>query len=50
VVPGILRWGKLVLRTPLMLLTRAGRSRWAWQLGWRLGRLHGCLLYRVVAP
>ena len=50
VLPGILRWGKLVLRTPLMLLTRAGRSRWMWQLGWRLGRLHGCLLYRVAAP
>ena len=50
VLPGILRWGKLVLRTPLMWLTRAGRSRWAWQLGWRLGRLHGCLLYRVAAP
>ncbi|HEV8237857.1 MAG TPA: glycosyltransferase [Thermoanaerobaculia bacterium] len=50
VLPGVLRWGKLVLRTPLMLLTRSGRSRWAWQLGWRLGRLHGCLLYRVAAP
>ncbi|HXT52284.1 MAG TPA: glycosyltransferase [Thermoanaerobaculia bacterium] len=50
VLPGVLRWGKLVLRTPLMLLTLAGRSRWAWQLGWRLGRLHGCLLYRVAAP
>jgi GT2 family glycosyltransferase len=50
VLPGLLRWGKLVLRTPLMLATRAGRSRWAWQLGWRLGRLHGCLLYRVAAP
>jgi len=50
VLPGVLRWGKLVLRTPLMWLTRAGRSRWAWQLGWRLGRLQGCLLYRVAAP
>lgn len=50
VLPGLLRWGKLLLRTPLLLLTRAGRSRWAWQLGWRLGRLQGCLLYRVAAP
>jgi glycosyltransferase involved in cell wall biosynthesis len=50
VLPGVLRWGGLLLRTPLLLATRAGRSRWAWQLGWRLGRLHGCLLYRVAAP
>jgi len=50
VLPGLLRWGKLLLRTPLMMATRAGRSRWAWQMGWRLGRLHGCALYRVAAP
>jgi glycosyltransferase involved in cell wall biosynthesis len=50
VLPGVLRWGKLVLRTPLMMATRAGRSRWAWQMGWRLGRLQGCALYRVAAP
>jgi GT2 family glycosyltransferase len=50
VLPGVLRWGKLLLRTPLLLATRAGRSRWAWQMGWRLGRLWGCALYRVLAP
>lgn len=50
VVPGILRWGKLALRTPVMLATRAGRAQWVWQLGWRLGRLEGCMRYRVVAP
>ncbi len=50
VLPGLLKWAALAARTPLMLLSRAGRARWTWQLGWRLGRLHGCLLYRVAAP
>ena len=50
VLPGVLRWGKLLLKTPLMLLTREGRSRWLWQMGWRLGRIQGCFVYRVVAP
>jgi glycosyltransferase involved in cell wall biosynthesis len=49
-LPGILRWGKLVVRTPIALLTRAGRARWVWQLGWRLGRLDGCARYHVLAP
>lgn len=49
-VPGALRWAKLILKTPLMLLTREGRSRWLWQLGWRVGRVKGCWRYRVVAP
>lgn len=48
--PGLLRWGKLILKTPLMVLTREGRARWLWQLGWRLGRVEGCVRYRVVAP
>ena len=50
VLPGVLRWGKLLLKTPLMLLTREGRSRWLWQMGWRLGRVQGCFAYGVVAP
>jgi hypothetical protein len=41
---------KLLVKTPLMVLTREGRARWAWQLGWRLGRLQGCWKYRVLAP
>jgi glycosyltransferase involved in cell wall biosynthesis len=50
VLPGVLRWGKLLLTTPWMLLSRERRARWLWLLGWRVGRLQGCLLYRVVAP
>jgi glycosyltransferase involved in cell wall biosynthesis len=50
VLPGLLRWGKLILKTPWMLLTREGRARWLWQLGWRVGRIRGCWEYRVVAP
>jgi len=48
--PGIRKWLSLLLRTPLLLLTREGRARWIWQLGWRVGRIKGCFRYRVVAP
>jgi hypothetical protein len=50
VLPGLARWSSLLLQTPRLLLSRAGRARWAWRLGWRLGRLHGCALERVLAP
>jgi hypothetical protein len=33
-----------------MILTREGRSRWLWQLGWRIGRIEGCFEYKVIAP
>jgi glycosyltransferase involved in cell wall biosynthesis len=49
-LPGALRWAKLILKTPLMLPTREGRSRWLWQLGWRVGRVKGCWRFRVMAP
>jgi GT2 family glycosyltransferase len=48
--PGLLRWGKLLLTTPARLLTREGRARWLWQLGWRIGRIEGCFAYHVIAP
>lgn len=47
--PGAARWAKLVLTAPRVLTAR-GRSAWIWQAGWRLGRIKGCLKYRVVAP
>jgi GT2 family glycosyltransferase len=47
--PGAARWAKLLLSLP-QLATRAGRARWISSLGWRLGRLRGCLRYRVLAP
>jgi len=49
ILPGILRWGKLLLTSP-RVFTKNGRAPWLWQLGWRVGRLKGCLKYRVVAP
>ena len=49
ILPGVLRWGKLLATSP-RLLTRAGRAPWLWQLGWRVGRLWGCVAYRVLAP
>jgi hypothetical protein len=50
ILPGLLRWGKLLLKAPVMLLSREGRSRLAWQLGWRIGRLAGCWRFRALAP
>jgi glycosyltransferase involved in cell wall biosynthesis len=49
-LPGLRKWASLLLRTPLLLLSREGRARWMWQLGWRVGRIRGCFKYRVVAP
>lgn len=49
-LPGLLRWAKLLLKAPVMLLSREGRSQLTWQLGWRIGRLKGCWRYRVLAP
>jgi GT2 family glycosyltransferase len=46
---GLGKWASLALKTP-RLVTRAGRVRWLWDLGWRLGRLDGCVRYRVWAP
>jgi glycosyltransferase involved in cell wall biosynthesis len=48
-VAGPLRWAKLLLTAPRLLFatTRAG---WVGQLGWRLGRVAGCLRYVVWAP
>ena len=49
-LPGALRWVKLLVKTPVMVLTQEGRARWLWQLGWRIGRLEGCWKYKVLAP
>ena len=47
-LPGLLRLGSLLLRSPLLLSPRS-RGRWIWLAGWRLGRLLGCLRYRTIA-
>ena len=47
-LPGLLRLGSLVLRSP-QLLSRSARGRWIWLAGWRLGRLLGCLRYGTTA-
>ena len=46
--PGLARWGKLALTAPLLLSPRR-RAAWIAQLGWRLGRLQGCLRHRTAA-
>lgn len=45
---GPARWAKLLLTAPKVLAPRT-RAAWLGQLGWRLGRLRGCLRYRVLA-
>jgi GT2 family glycosyltransferase len=47
-LPGLLRLGSLLVRSP-QLLSKSARGRWIWLVGWRLGRLSGCLRYRTVA-
>lgn len=47
-LPGIARWLKLLLTAP-RLLSPGRRAEWIAQLGWRLGRLRGCLRHRVQA-
>ena len=47
-LPGLARWAKLALTAP-RLATAAGRAEWMAQLGWRLGRLRGCLRHRTLA-
>jgi GT2 family glycosyltransferase len=46
-LPGLARWAKLLVTAPRLLGAR--RGAWIWQLGWRLGRLRGCLRERVAA-
>jgi glycosyltransferase involved in cell wall biosynthesis len=45
---GLGRWAKLLATAPLLLSPRR-RWRWIHQASWRLGRLAGCLRYRVLA-
>ncbi len=45
---GLARWGKLALTLPALLVPTR-RQAWLGQLGWRLGRLWGCLRFRVAA-
>ena len=46
---GVKAWIRLV-RTLPHLLEEEKRLRWIRQLGWRIGRLKGCLKHRVWAP
>ena len=41
-LPGIGRWLKLLVTSP-KLVTARGRSEWMSQLGWRWGRVRGCM-------
>lgn len=46
---GVKAWIDLV-RDASDLFAKEQRASWVWELGWRLGRLKGCLKYRVLAP
>jgi glycosyltransferase involved in cell wall biosynthesis len=46
---GLARWAKLLLTAP-KVLSPSARAAWLGQLGWRLGRVWGCLRFRVAAP
>jgi GT2 family glycosyltransferase len=43
-------WLLIVPRLPLESLSVAGRARWFWRLGWRVGRLEASIRSRIFAP
>lgn len=45
---GLAQWKKLARQT-LQIRNRKGLARWIWNLGWRIGRLQGCIKHRVLA-
>jgi GT2 family glycosyltransferase len=47
---GLARWARLVVTAPRLLAGRRARHEWVAQLGWRLGRLAGCVAARTLAP
>ncbi len=42
-------WLYLLLKHFPQDLSREELNKWLWQLGWRVGRLQGCIRYRVLA-
>lgn len=46
---GVRLWWKLILRLP-SLRSQAGRDRFAWALGYRVGQVRGSMKQRVFAP
>lgn len=47
---GVKGWFRLATSVPTRMRSKEGRAHWLRQLGWRVGRLHGCIKYRVFAP
>jgi glycosyltransferase involved in cell wall biosynthesis len=45
---GVSAWVHLIRRLP-RIRSKANMARWLWQFAWRLGRLQGCIKYRVLA-
>jgi hypothetical protein len=45
---GVYAWMRLMRRSR-QIRSKAGRTEWLWQFAWRLGRLQGCIKYRVLA-
>jgi glycosyltransferase involved in cell wall biosynthesis len=50
VLHGLLAWALLPFRLIRALPSRPRLVRWAARLGWRVGRVEGCVRYRVWAP
>ncbi|MFQ5470889.1 MAG: glycosyltransferase [Gammaproteobacteria bacterium] len=45
---GLREWWKLILQS-WKIAHKETRGRWLWQLSWRLGRVWGCIKYRILA-
>lgn len=42
-------WVKLLIRLPKVFLGKGRCANWVWWFGWQMGRLQGCIKYRVLA-
>jgi len=45
---GVFAWANLIRRLPY-IRSKTSFAPWWWELAWRLGRLQGCIKYRVLA-
>lgn len=46
---GLNNWRYVLIGLARSWLTGSGRDRWLWHFHWNLGRLQGCIKYRVIA-
>lgn len=48
-IAGVKSWLRLLKHFPLFILSKEHRVSWVWGFAWQLGRLQGCIKYKVMA-